>query len=91
METFRDRANIIAIECSAAEIVFTSGVFITIIPLLVASSMSILSTPTPARPIAFNFFAALIIFLSIFVPLLMIHPSVSSHALIISSFEALYN
>lgn len=32
----------------------------TIIPLLVAASQSMLSTPVPARPIIFSFVAALI-------------------------------
>ncbi|MBA7653608.1 hypothetical protein ES703_61464 [subsurface metagenome] len=39
------------IVCSAAEMVFPPGVFITIIPLLVAEVMSILSRPVPALPI----------------------------------------
>ena len=91
IEIFRDKASIMATVCSAAEIVFTSGVFITTIPLRVAAPISILSTPTPARPIIRSFFAILINFLSIDVPLLIIHPSISSHAFIFSLYEASYS
>ena len=41
--------------CSAVEIVFPPGVFITMMPRFVAASTSTLSTPTPARPITFSF------------------------------------
>ena len=61
--------------CSAALIVFASGVFITTIPRLVAAEISILSTPTPALPITDKLAALLIIFESKVVPLLIIHPS----------------
>jgi hypothetical protein len=44
--------------CSAVLIVFPAGVFITMTPRLVATSTSTLSTPTPARPTTFSFFAA---------------------------------
>src|SRR5690625_4926433 len=44
----------IAIVCSAAEFVLPSGAFTTTIPFSVAASRSILSTPTPARPITFK-------------------------------------
>ena len=47
--------------CSAAAIVFPSGEFTTIIPFCVAASTSILSTPTPARPIILRFLPASII------------------------------
>ena len=67
--------------------VFTSGVFITTIPLLVAAANSILSIPTPARPITFKDFAICSILLSTFVPLRMIIPSTSSTALSFSSNE----
>ena len=87
-DIFLDNANIIATVCSAADIVFTSGVFITTTPILVAAEISILSIPTPARPIARNFFETFIIFASILVPLLIIHPEASVHALIISLEDA---
>ena len=48
IETISEKA------CSAVEIVFPPGVFITMMPRLVAASTSTLSTPTPARPITFN-------------------------------------
>ena len=86
---FLDSVKIIAIVCSAAEIVFTSGVFITIIPFLVAACKSILSIPTPARPITLRFFDVLIVFASIVVPLLIIHPETSLLALILSLFDPL--
>ena len=50
-----------AIVCSAAEFVLPSGALTTIIPCSVAAVKSMLSTPTPARPINFKFFAASII------------------------------
>ena len=43
-------AHIIAMVCSAAVTELPCGVFITTIPRAVAASMSILSTPVPARP-----------------------------------------
>ena len=58
IEIFLAKDSIIPIVCSAADTVFISGVFITIIPFLVAAEISILSTPTPARPITCNFTAA---------------------------------
>ena len=48
--------------CSAALIVFASGVFMTTTPRLVAAEISILSTPTPALPITDRLTALLIIF-----------------------------
>src|SRR6185437_1133655 len=41
--------------CSATETAFPPGVFITRTPAAVAAGRSTLSTPTPARPMAFNF------------------------------------
>ena len=49
VETMSEKA------CSAVEIVFPPGVFITMMPRLVAASTSTLSTPTPARPMTFRF------------------------------------
>ena len=40
--------------CSAVEIVFPPGVFMTMMPRFVAASTSTLSTPTPARPMTFS-------------------------------------
>ena len=47
--------------CSAAAMVLPSGELTTTIPLRVAAGTSTLSTPTPARPIIFNFVPASII------------------------------
>ena len=69
--------------CSVAEIVLASGVFITRIPLMVAACISILSTPTPARPITRRFSACFIFFAVMVVPLRTIHPSISER----SNFE----
>ena len=52
--TFRLIASIKARVCSAALKVLPPGVFITRTPFLVASGMSMLSTPTPARAMAFK-------------------------------------
>ena len=51
--------SIIAIVCSVAARVLPSGALATMIPFRVAASTSILSTPTPARPMNFSFFAGL--------------------------------
>src|SRR5512135_1485233 len=51
LTTFRERASIRAIVCSAVEIVLPPGVFMTTIPWRVAVGTSMLSTPTPARAI----------------------------------------
>ena len=48
LATFRARASIKAMVCSAVETVFPPGVFITTIPRRVAAATSMLSTPTPA-------------------------------------------
>ena len=53
----RASANINAIACSAVVIEFPNGVFITMTPLAVAAGISTLSTPMPARPMTFSFFA----------------------------------
>ena len=45
--TFRDRASISAMVCSAVETVLPPGVFITTMPWRVAAGTSMLSTPTP--------------------------------------------
>ena len=55
---FRANAVNIAIVCSAAEFVLPSGALTTMMPCSVAASKSILSTPTPARPIIFRLLAA---------------------------------
>ena len=52
--TFRASDSSKAIVCSAVEIVFPPGVFITTMPRRLAAATSMLSTPTPARTIAFN-------------------------------------
>ena len=83
----RDKASIRATVCSAAEMVFTSGVFITTIPFRVAAVISILSTPTPALPITCRFCAELIMSTLTCVPLRMIQPSTSTAALCFSSSE----
>src|SRR6266566_5774773 len=44
-------ASIMAMVCSATATAFAPGVFITAMPCRVAASRSMLSTPTPARPI----------------------------------------
>ena len=43
--------------CSAAATVLLSGALATMTPRLVAASMSMLSTPMPARPMALRFSA----------------------------------
>ena len=47
-------AIIMAMVCSAVVTLLPKGLFITTIPRRVAASMSMLSTPTPARPITFS-------------------------------------
>src|SRR5712692_8410907 len=56
--TLRARATSKAIVCSAVVIVLPSGAFITTMPRPVAAATSMLSTPTPARPITRSFLAA---------------------------------
>ena len=48
----------IATVCSVAAMVLPSGVFNTTMPRAVAAGISMLSTPTPARPITFKLVAA---------------------------------
>ena len=84
-EIFRESVSIIATVCSAADMVLTSGVFMTTIPRRVAAGISILSTPTPARPMAWRFSADAIISSVIFVPLRIIQPCTSLHASAFSS------
>ena len=55
---WRAIASIIAKLCSVAALVLPPGELITTMPLAVAAATSILSTPTPARPIIFKFLAA---------------------------------
>ena len=50
LAVFRAAAKRRAMVCSAAETVLPKGVFMTIIPRSVAAALSILSVPTPARP-----------------------------------------
>ncbi len=56
--TLRASASSIATACSAALVMFPSGVFITTTPLRDAAGTSTLSTPTPARPTTFRRSAA---------------------------------
>ena len=51
----RASASISASVCSATAMALPPGVFITAMPRLVAASRSMLSTPTPARPITRSF------------------------------------
>src|SRR5215212_597347 len=69
-----------AIVCSAVVIVLPSGAFITTTPRMVAAETSILSTPTPARPITRNVFAASRSSAVTFVSLRTIRPSQSFKA-----------
>jgi len=55
----RALANVIATVCSAAARTFPSGALATMTPLSVAASMSMLSTPMPARPTIASSSAAL--------------------------------
>ena len=54
----RATASINEIACSAVVMELPNGVFMTTIPLAVAASTSMLSTPMPARPITLRFSAA---------------------------------
>ena len=53
----RDIASIMAIVCSVAAIVLPPGELMTMMPLAVAAGISMLSTPTPARPMILSFSA----------------------------------
>ena len=50
-------ASIIAIVCSVAAIVLPPGELMTMMPRAVAAATSMLSTPTPARPMILSFAA----------------------------------
>ena len=63
------------IACSAVVTELPNGVFITITPFVVAVSISTLSTPIPALPITFRFFALLRILSVTFVADLIAKPS----------------
>ncbi len=54
---WRASASISEMACSAVVMELPNGVFITMMPLAVAAGISTLSTPMPARPITFRFFA----------------------------------
>ena len=54
---WRAMASIKARVCSATAMALAPGVFITAMPLRVAASRSMLSTPTPARPITRSLWA----------------------------------
>ncbi len=53
----RASASINVMACSAVVIELPNGVFMTMMPRAVAAGISTLSTPMPARPITFRFFA----------------------------------
>ena len=73
--SWRARAIIIAMACSAVVIELPKGVFITMMPLAVAALISTLSTPMPARPITLRFVAAAMIFSVALVAERMARPS----------------
>ena len=75
--TFRDKASINAMVCSAAATVLPVGALTTAIPALVAASRSMLSTPIPARPTTFNNLAASMTSLVTLVSLRTTRPSYS--------------
>ena len=54
----RDTASICAMASSATDTDAAAGVFKTFMPLLSAKGTSILSSPTPPRPITLSFFPA---------------------------------
>ena len=56
----RARDMSMATVCSAAATTLPVGAFTTMTPAWVAASMSMLSTPTPARPMTRNFLPAAI-------------------------------
>ena len=72
---FLAMARSIAQECSAAERMFAEGVFITSMPFSVAWGTSMLSTPTPARPMTLRLAPASMTLAFAFVPDLMIRAS----------------
>ena len=56
--SWRAQASMSAMVCSAALMMFEVGALHTITPRSVAASRSIVSTPTPARPMIFRLSAA---------------------------------
>src|SRR4029079_16127641 len=74
---WRASASISVIACSAVVIELPKGLFITMMPLAVAAGISTLSTPMPARPITFRFFAFSRIFGVTFVAERIARPSKS--------------
>ena len=73
--SWRAKANIMAMACSAVVIELPNGVFITTMPLAVAAGMSTLSTPMPARAMTRRRWAAAITSLSSLAPERMAMPS----------------
>ena len=55
MAVLRATANMRAMVCSAAETTLEVGALQTMMPRSVAASESMLSTPTPARPMTLSF------------------------------------
>ena len=84
---FRESERSIETVCSAVEIVFPPGVFITMIPWREAAVTSMLSTPAPALPITFIAFASSIMSAVTFVPLRTIRAAYSGIIFLISSGE----
>ena len=74
---WRASASISEMACSAVVMELPNGVFITMMPRAVAAGMSTLSTPMPARPITFRFFAFSRIFDETLVAERMARPSKS--------------
>ena len=79
--TPRTTESISASVSSAADTVLPAGALSTAMPRSVAASRSILSTPTPARPITFRLWASANMSESTFVALLTIKPSALVSAL----------
>ncbi len=73
--TLRARASSSASVCSAAVTTLDCGALATTMPRLVAAGTSTLSTPTPARPIAFRLVACSITSAVTFVAERMTRPS----------------
>mmetsp|Transcript_11045 Transcript_11045/g.36670 ORF Transcript_11045/g.36670 Transcript_11045/m.36670 type:complete len:410 (+) Transcript_11045:598-1827(+) len=75
--------------CSAAEMVLPPGVFITIMPRLVAALQSMLSTPVPARPMTVILLAASMMSAVTLVPDRTIRPSYSPMIFLSSAGDSL--
>ncbi|MNL25499.1 hypothetical protein D3C87_1469830 [compost metagenome] len=73
--SWRAKANIMAMACSAVVMELPKGVFITMMPFLVAAGISTLSTPMPARPTTLRLVAAERIFSVTLVAERMARPS----------------